>query len=59
LCEQWDSFAEVKPEPDPVLEVVGDALAVAQVLLELLVSRLYGGWAGVMAKVKAWGMAAG
>ena len=48
LCEQWDSFAEVKPEPDPVLEAVGDALAVAQVLLELLVSRLYGGWAEVV-----------
>jgi hypothetical protein len=45
LCEQWDLFAEVKPEPDPALEAVGDALAISQALLELLVSRLYGGWA--------------
>jgi len=41
------------------VESAADALAIAQVLLELLVSRLYGGWAGVMAKVKAWGIAAG
>jgi len=56
LCERWDSFAEVEPKPDPALEAAADALAIAQVLLELLVSRLYGGWAGVLAKVKAWGL---
>jgi hypothetical protein len=57
LCERWDAFAEAEPKPDPVLEAAADALAIAQVLLELLVSRLYGGWAGVVAKVKAWGVA--
>jgi hypothetical protein len=55
LCERWDSFADVEPKPDPVLEAAADALAIAQVLLELLVSRLYGGWAQGVAKVKAWG----
>jgi hypothetical protein len=57
LCERWDSFADVEPKPDPVLEAAADALAISQVLLELLVSRLDGGWAGVLAKVKAWGVA--
>jgi hypothetical protein len=55
LCEHWDVFAEAEPKPDPVLEAAADALAIAQVLLELLVSRLYGGWAHGVAKVdKAW-----
>jgi hypothetical protein len=55
LCERWDSFADAEPKPDPVLETAADALAIAHVLLELLVSRLYGGCAGVLAKVdKAW-----
>ena len=47
--KQWEV------QPVKLAESAADALAVARVLLELLVSRLYGGWAGVVAKVdKVW-----
>jgi hypothetical protein len=51
--------ADVVSTNADVLLTAADALAIARVLLELLVSRLYGGWAQGVAKVKAWGVAAG
>jgi len=59
LSLAWQSSKRWKVQPVKLVESAADALAVARVLLELMVSRLYGGWAGVMAKVKAWGIAAG
>ena len=59
LSLAWQSSKQWEVQPFKLVESAADALAIAQVLLELLVSRLYGGWAGVMAKVKAWGIAAG
>ena len=59
LSLAWQSSKQWEIQPVKLVESASDALAVAQVLLELLVSRLYGGWAGVVAKVKAWGIAAG
>lgn len=57
LCERWDAFAEVSPQPDPVLEAGAAAIAVARVLLELLVAQLYGEVAQVVAMVRARAMA--
>ncbi len=55
LSLAWQSSKRWEVQPVKLVESAADALAIAQVLLELLVSRLYGGWAGVMAKVdKAW-----
>jgi hypothetical protein len=59
LSLAWQSSRQWEVQPVKLVESAADALAIAQVLLELLVSRLYGGWAGVLAKVKAWGVAAG
>ena len=57
LSLAWQSSKRWEVQPVKLLESAADALAVARVLLELLVSRLYGGCAGVLAKVKAWGVA--
>ena len=51
LSLAWQSPKQWEVQPIKLLESAADALAIAQVLLELLVSRLYGGWAGVLAKV--------
>ena len=55
LSLAWRSSKRWEVQPVKLVESAADALAISQVLLELLVSRLYGGWAGVVAKVdKAW-----
>jgi hypothetical protein len=59
LSLAWQSSKRWGVQPIKLVESAADALAIAQVLLELLVSRLYGGWAQALAKVKAWGIVAG